>query len=290
MSLPSSLFRSLGGPHLALQHFAYPTTHHFPQRRLPEYAIVCCFSGRIEVTENLAQTSLLPGEILIGNPALPRASRYIPTQSSCSGATIVSSIEYMTQLLEETRLNLSGPALFFGKIYAPRLVGSLESLFTNSTLQPHGLQSWLNGFLAQFLIEVLWQWPPAAIAPRQIAPTHLLSRRHFVHAAEYMNHCGKEQFSVEGLCDHVGMSLAHFRRLMLASASRTPLDFYNTILIERAKSLLHSTSSIKDVSYQLGFSTPSQFARIFRSYAGCSPSEFQDRKLLNDPPLLLAQS
>lgn len=92
-----------------------------------------------------------------------------------------------------------------------------------------------------------------------------------------MNQCSKNEFAVETLCEEIGISLAHFRRLLYASTDRSPLDFYNRVLVRRAQSLLENKSSLKEVSYALGFASPSQFGKLFRQHSGCSPTEYQER-------------
>jgi AraC-like DNA-binding protein len=42
--------------------------------------------------------------------------------------------------------------------------------------------------------------------------------------------------------------------------------------------------SVKEVSYQLGFSNPSQFGKLFRQFTGFSPSEYQDRSSVIQTP------
>jgi AraC-like DNA-binding protein len=284
MTFGSSVFRAVPERDLGLQHFRYKSAHYFPERRLPEYAIVCCFSGQIDVLESSAQISLFPGEILIGNPGLLRGSQYLPVQGPCEGATVVVGLRTMQRLLEELRLVGPGEgAMILGKIHAPQIVGQLEKAVAVAGLGRSGSQSYLEGFLGQFLVEVLWNWPSAAIFPRQLQMGQLLSRRHFVHAVEYMNRCAKHEFAVESLCEDIGISVAHFRRLLYSSAQRSPLDFYNLVLVRRAQVMIGSDQSLKDVSYCLGFSTPSQFGKLFRHYTGVSPSEYQERRSVLQP-------
>lgn len=281
LSFGSSVFQLVPERELGLQHFRYGAAHFFPERRLPEYAIVCCFSGRIDVLENHAQSTLLPGEILVGNPGLLRGSQYLPEGGLCEGATVVVGLKEMQRLLEELRLVGSGEgALILGKITAPQIVSQLQKAVGITNLGRFGMQSYLEGFLGQFLVEILWQWPTAAIVPRQMNGAQLLSRRHFVHAVEYMNRCGKQEFAVETLCEEIGISLAHFRRLLYTSAHRSPLDFYNRVLVRRAEAMISELGSVKEVSYQLGFSSPSQFGKLFRQFTGFSPSEYQDRSAI----------
>ncbi len=286
-----SIFRVVPAKELGLQHFRYRAPQFFPERRLPEYAVVCCFSGCIDVWENSVQTTLLPGQILVGNPGLLRGSQYIPVDGLCEGATGVVGVKLMQSLLQELRLvSADENALMVGKISAPLLVTEIQKAIAVASEPRHGVHSYLDGFLSQFLVEVLWAWPTPAIFPRTMAPTQYLSRRHFVHAVEYMNRCPKHEFTVDSLCEQIGISLAHFRRLLYASAQRSPLDFYNRVLIRRAERMIGDRVSLRQVSDELGFASQSQFGKMFRLMNGSSPSEYQDRSVVIKSKPLLAGS
>ncbi len=274
-----SSFVSAGSRDVGIQHFRYGVEHVFPVRRLPEYAIVCCQAGRIEVMESNAWTTLLPGEILVGNPGLMRGSHYLPVGGVCEGITIVVGVKLMQSLLHEIRLVRDGEgALLLGKLNAPHLVAQVQSVLKTTESGRPGSGSYLDGFLGQFLVELLWKWPQGAIVPRRFSLGQWLTRRNFVSAVEYMNRCGKQEFRVEQMCEEIGMSLANFRRLLLSSAQQSPLDFYNQVLIYRAQTLIRNRLTLKEVCYQLGFASQSQFGKLFRQRIGCSPSEYQERK------------
>lgn len=274
-----SSFVNAGMRDVGIQHFRYGVSHVFPVRRLPEYAIVCCQAGRIDVMESNAWTTLLPGEILVGNPGLLRASHYLPQGGVCEGITIVVGVKLMQRLLQEIRLVREGEgALLLGKLSAPNLVAQVQTALKTAGAGRPGSGSYLDGFLGQFLVELLWNWPQGAIVPRRLSLGQWLTRRNFVSAVEYMNRCGKQEFRVEQMCEEIGMSLASFRRLLLSSAQQTPLDFYNQVLIYRAQNLIRNRLSLKEVCYELGFASQSQFGKLFRQRIGCSPSEYQERK------------
>ena len=58
--------------------------------------------------------------------------------------------------------------------------------------------------------------------------------------------------------------------------AKTPLQIIQERIILEAKRELHySDKSIKEITYDLGFSEPAQFSRLFKKIAGVSPSEFQ---------------
>ncbi|MBC7928045.1 MAG: helix-turn-helix transcriptional regulator [Bryobacteraceae bacterium] len=281
MSENASTFQMVAAGELGLQLFRYTTAQFFPERRLPEYAVVCCFTGRIQVWENKVRTTLEPGEILIANPSVLRGSRYLPGDcGACEGATAVVSPRFMKQLLAELRLaSPDSTAILLGKVKDLQITTALQQATMRFRESRHGMDSFLEGYLRHMLVEVLWHWTADSIIVRPDRIEHLLSRRHFVGAVEYMNRCAKWQFGVEDLCEEIGISVPHFRRLLHASAERSPLDLYNHVLIRRAENLLTGVHGVKQVAFELGFPSPSQFCKVFRRVNGCSPSEFQDKTL-----------
>lgn len=272
-----SEFFSVTENELAFQHFSYRDACFFPARRLPEFAIVCCFQGQIDVTENHCRTVLHPGEILVGNPGLTRGSHYLPQGSRCEGATIVANSQFFTALLDEQRLSAPGQyALIAGKIHSPLLTQLLRSAVAHLQQRRDGYRSYVDALLRQCLVQLLWDWPREGILASSRKDGQLISRRHFVHAMEYMNRTPKCDFSVDTLCHQIGMSQPNFRRLLYRSAQTGPLELYNKVLQQRTEQLLQQGLRPKEVSYELGFASPSQFARFFRLNRGIAPSEFQE--------------
>lgn len=65
-------------------------------------------------------------------------------------------------------------------------------------------------------------------------------------------------------------------RLFKKYAQQTPNQFLNAYRIERAKILLHSTSTnITNVAYQCGFNNLSYFAKQFEKIVGTTPKKYQ---------------
>ena len=53
-------------------------------------------------------------------------------------------------------------------------------------------------------------------------------------------------------------------------------EFVNHIKIDIAKQKLHEERySISEIAWQLGFCTPSYFAKIFKRYCGMTPIEYK---------------
>jgi AraC-like DNA-binding protein len=129
-------------------------------------------------------------------------------------------------------------------------------------------------FLAeQLLVRSLRGWPVVDVQ-RLDGTDRVLSRRHFVAALDYMQDRGKSDFTLQGLCANVGLSVAEFTRLFRRSSATTPLATYNRLLIGRALEAFRAgADSVKEVAYVLGFESPSHFTSLFRKVTGMSPSQ-----------------
>lgn len=75
-----------------------------------------------------------------------------------------------------------------------------------------------------------------------------------------------------------GLSGRHFLRLFKASTGAPPHRWLLRQRIERAKSLLESTSDpVSDVALACGFADQSHLTRVFRALVGASPAAWRRR-------------
>lgn len=78
------------------------------------------------------------------------------------------------------------------------------------------------------------------------------------------------------LAEIAGCSEGHFHRAFRSTLGETPLHFIHGRRIERAKHILSTEDvSVAEVGFQVGFSSPSHFARTFRAFVGMAPSVFR---------------
>ena len=85
--------------------------------------------------------------------------------------------------------------------------------------------------------------------------------------------------SVEDLGVQMGLSRVQLYRKIKALTNYTPIELLRILRLKRASSLLASTEkSISEITYEVGFTSPSYFTKCYKEYFGESPSDFLKRK------------
>ena len=98
-------------------------------------------------------------------------------------------------------------------------------------------------------------------------------------AIEYINAHLNEDLSLEAISSLLGISKYYFCRSFKQETGLTPWQYIIQLRVTAAKRLLVMPNlSITQISLQLGYSTPGQFANFFRQHTGISPSNYR-RKL-----------
>lgn len=86
----------------------------------------------------------------------------------------------------------------------------------------------------------------------------------------------KQNLILKDIADQVGLSPFYLERVFKQETSETPRTYLEKIRIDKATHLLKSTSLTNlDICYEVGFRSPSNFYKVFRSLKHCSPSEYR---------------
>lgn len=84
---------------------------------------------------------------------------------------------------------------------------------------------------------------------------------------------GNEMFGVESLCKEIGISDRQLQRKLKAITNKSPNQLISSVRLHRAKELiLKNQYNISEVAYQIGFSSPTYFAKSFKKEFGIIPS------------------
>ena len=90
--------------------------------------------------------------------------------------------------------------------------------------------------------------------------------------------------SVEDLGEEIGLSRVQLYRKTKALCGYAPNELLRIARLKRAASLLASTDkTVAEITYEVGFSSPSYFTKCYKEYFGENPTEFLKRKHGNTP-------
>lgn len=88
-----------------------------------------------------------------------------------------------------------------------------------------------------------------------------------------------ENFSVEDICNEVGISRVQLYRKVKALIGYNVNEYILLVRLQKAKFLLSDPQlSISDVAYRVGFSSQAYFSTVFKSKFSHTPSEFREMK------------
>ncbi len=88
------------------------------------------------------------------------------------------------------------------------------------------------------------------------------------------DHLAEEDFQVEALCSALGVSERQLYRKLKALLDCTPAAYIRSVRLDRAKQLLEQKAgTVSEITFAVGYSNTSSFARAFREAYGMAPSE-----------------
>jgi signal transduction histidine kinase/AraC-like DNA-binding protein/CheY-like chemotaxis protein len=89
---------------------------------------------------------------------------------------------------------------------------------------------------------------------------------------------GNERFSVDDICQHIGISRVQLYRKVKALLGCNVNDYILTIRLQKAKHLLNEGElSISEVSFKIGFSSAAYFSTVFKSKFQMTPKEYKEK-------------
>lgn len=105
---------------------------------------------------------------------------------------------------------------------------------------------------------------------QESSENHLLR----VFEAHVLELLSDSDFSVEDICNQMGIGYTTFYRKIKSMTGKTPVDIINEIRLKKAEEYLSSGKyTASQVGYMTGFSSPSYFAKVYKKYFGYTPSQ-----------------
>lgn len=85
-----------------------------------------------------------------------------------------------------------------------------------------------------------------------------------------------KNLTLEDLAQIAGMSASHYSAVFRTKVQSAPINFFTFLKIQESCRLLENTQlRIKEVAYQIGYSDPYHFSRVFAHVMGVSPRDFR---------------
>ncbi len=89
---------------------------------------------------------------------------------------------------------------------------------------------------------------------------------------------GNSNLSVQGLGEAFALGRATLYRRIFDLTGKTPVEFIRSIRLQRAQHMLETGQwSIAEIAYQVGFTDPKYFTKVFREECGITPSAYQEK-------------
>ena len=82
------------------------------------------------------------------------------------------------------------------------------------------------------------------------------------------------EFGVQDICVKLGMSRMQLYRKTKKLTDQSVAEFIRGLRLQRAACLLKQGEMVSQVAYSVGYTSLSNFSKIFKNHYGCSPSEF----------------
>ena len=95
-----------------------------------------------------------------------------------------------------------------------------------------------------------------------------------IRLKQYLDELEPGAFDMSTICHEFGYSREHITRIFCAEYYETPKQYFHTRLMNLALEKLYAGEQIKEISYQLKFSSPYSFSKAFKKHFGSSPSQY----------------
>ncbi|WP_077616993.1 response regulator [Bacillus sinesaloumensis] len=94
-------------------------------------------------------------------------------------------------------------------------------------------------------------------------------------AKEFLDKNYEKSISLDTVAEQVGISSYYLSKLFKERFQHTIIEYLTNIRLEKAKELLLSRVSLKEIALSIGYKDPNYFSRVFKKELGMSPSEYR---------------
>lgn len=97
-------------------------------------------------------------------------------------------------------------------------------------------------------------------------------------ALSYIGMNYQNNIMLEHVAKELDLSPFYLSRMLKKCTGKNFTDLLSEKRVEEAKKLLHSGKSMKEITYEVGFNSQNYFAKIFKKYENCTPTEYRAKR------------
>ncbi|MFZ5968489.1 MAG: response regulator [Bacillota bacterium] len=95
-------------------------------------------------------------------------------------------------------------------------------------------------------------------------------------AIKYIHEKYHENISLDDVAKEMNMSYHYFSKFFKESVGKNFVDYLTDLRIEKSKEMLKDPAiSVKEICYEIGYSDPNYFSKIFKKVTGMTPTEYR---------------
>lgn len=96
-------------------------------------------------------------------------------------------------------------------------------------------------------------------------------------ALDYIHAHYNREISLDEVAKAMNMSYHYFSKFFKETTGQNFIDYLTELRVEKSKELLKDLSlSIKNISYDVGYSDPNYFSKLFKRITGITPTEYRE--------------
>jgi YesN/AraC family two-component response regulator len=157
-------------------------------------------------------------------------------------------------------------------------IDSGADVYLNKPFNMHVLKAHLSQLLNSR--QILFNKYYNGVSDKELRNTTSLDKQFITNILEYIHeNITDPALNVENLADKLLISRSKLYRKIKALTGNTANEFIRKIRLEKAKQFLENSDySISEISYKVGFSSPSYFTKCYKIQFGILPTEVRERQ------------
>ena len=167
---------------------------------------------------------------------------------------------------ENTVLSLLSETRVFTPVHRTRFKDAFERAVGVDNSLGICKKTLTRAFVQEIICNIVRELYPD-VSERQFSPIE--------SAKFYIDEFYDRDISVSDVANVAGFSVSHLRVLFKNTYGQSPVQYLNTVRVERAKEMLESKLfSIEEVACACGFQNVYYFSKVFKSYTGITPGKY----------------